>query len=254
MDHVSLNQRFIKGKYCFLSTNANRQMGLCYESLGQRQMASEANRQAWKALLQQRDRALELDLSTRINSEVTAARHDHIGRTLRQARVKLGITTSVDPLGEIQGRMRGNSFKGRVTPTTGEERFSLFSSPAHVTAEGGTTNEKLTQRMPGSKRVIDSSPTGCNNENKTALSTPGPFSEGRQDCPSPRSLMEKYSDRGRVVHEDGASKAEAMAAEAAARTLGFELWHKVHTFVGSTRYMSGRRSTVVRAILANDSV
>lgn len=213
-------------------------MGLCYESLGQWQMANEANRQVWKALLQQRDRALELDLSTRINGEVSVARHDHIGRTLWQARVSLGITTSVD-LGEIQGRMHGVSYKGRLTPTTGEERFSLFRSPADVMAEGGTTNGKLTQRVPGSSRVIDSSPTECNNMDRTAPSPPGPFSGGRQDCPSPRSLMAKRSNRERVVHEDGASTAEAMAVEASARTLGFELWHKVHIFVGPTPYMSG---------------
>lgn len=95
-----------------------RQMGLCYERLGQTKKAIGAFRQAWNTLLEQRDHGFKRDAGNKgkyLGVKKAPRRNDGIGAILRQARAALGIEIS-DSLGSDE---EGESDSGGGPAMTG---------------------------------------------------------------------------------------------------------------------------------------
>lgn len=94
-------------------------MGLCYDSLGQKNIANEAYRQAWKTLLEQRDRKLKREtIGTNKSVMGRETCREDIGTILRHASEALGVSTSgglANELGE-EGVADG---EGGVAPPSG---------------------------------------------------------------------------------------------------------------------------------------
>lgn len=114
--------------------NTQRQMGLCYEGLGKSKMATEAYREAWNALLNQRDQNLKQNMGT----SAKEAKYHEIGRIIRQASIALQISTGVD-LGI--GQQMNHAFRadGKSTPPA--------VSPGTIPKPRGTPAKEARKRL-----------------------------------------------------------------------------------------------------------
>ncbi|CAM9461269.1 unnamed protein product [Laminaria digitata] len=131
------------------------QMGLCYERLGRTKMALGAFRQAWNALLEQRDRDLKRNADNRGKDvRVMEARRDNIGIILQQARAALGIKISDNGLGNEEEGASDSEGKPAVT-----------SVPPSNTSEGKSTPAEGENRRPS---LVDRSLSGSERDRSPA--------------------------------------------------------------------------------------